>query len=160
MKRTVWIAGLLGLLVLGGYAALVVTTRSSAGAHADAAATVQGVRFVPPMEWIEQRSRQRSEVSSASARAIHVKAAAPKVRIFQTGYKGGTQVVFDHEKHVKDLGLECIECHHVERCSKCHLDDRENAMAVTRGKQALHESCLPCHAASGAPQKCDECHRQ
>ena len=38
----------------------------------------------------------------------------PKIHVFQTQYKGGTQVVFNHQEHVEDFGLECIECHHVE----------------------------------------------
>lgn len=84
----------------------------------------------------------------------------PKVRVFQTQYKGGTQIVFDHETHVDGYGLECIECHHVESCNHCH-GKNVNMVEVEESKVALHKSCLNCHHGMDVgPQKCDECHRQ
>ncbi|MBI3892595.1 MAG: cytochrome c3 family protein [Candidatus Wallbacteria bacterium] len=166
MRTPVMAAALMAAFVLGGYSMLILAGRfPSAGREGalDPSAPAR-VKFVPPLEWIEQRSHARTASATGAAQVrrvvFHEKVTSPKVRVFQTGYKGGTQIVFDHEKHVRDLGLECIDCHHVERCSKCHFRDGENTMSVTRSKQALHESCLACHASSGGPQKCDECHKQ
>ncbi|MCE5273312.1 cytochrome c family protein [bacterium] len=84
----------------------------------------------------------------------------PKVHVFQTQYKGGTQIVFDHETHVQGYGLECIECHHVESCDHCHSKEI-NMVEVEELKVALHKNCLNCHRAMEVgPRECDECHKQ
>jgi hypothetical protein len=166
MRLFVLTAALMAFTVLASYALLIVMFGSSVGDRtlAPESALSPSVKFVPPLEYLESRSRERTMSSTATGattptQGFHTKAAPPKVHVFQTAYRGGTQIVFDHEKHVKDLGLECIDCHHVERCGKCHLSDN-NVMTVTRGKQALHENCIVCHANTSGPQKCDECHRQ
>ena len=84
----------------------------------------------------------------------------PKVHVFQTQYNGGTQIVFNHEEHAEDMGLECIECHHVESCDHCH-GESIGQMEVEEAKVALHKNCMSCHNTMDVgPQECDECHRQ
>jgi hypothetical protein len=84
----------------------------------------------------------------------------PKVHVFQTQYKGGTQIVFNHEAHSKDMGLECIECHHVESCDHCHSKEIQQ-VEVEELKVALHKNCLNCHRTMEVgPRQCDECHKQ
>ena len=84
----------------------------------------------------------------------------PKLHVFQTQYNEGTQIVFNHESHSQELGLECIECHHVESCQHCH--QKEVILAeVEESKVALHKNCLNCHLGMGVgPQQCDECHKR
>ncbi len=167
MRLFVLTAALMAFVVLASYALLIVMFGGSVGDRTPApeSALSPAVKFVPPLEYLEKRSKERTKSSTGTAattptQGFHTKAAPPKVHVFQTAYRGGTQIVFDHEKHVKEVGLECIDCHHVERCGKCHQQDETNLIAVTRGKQALHENCIACHASMSGPQKCDECHKQ
>ncbi len=85
----------------------------------------------------------------------------PDIKVFQTSYKEGTQILFNHKKHVEDYGLACIQCHHVENCSKCHLKNKSRNIEVEEGKIALHENCWRCHSElQSGPRECDECHKQ
>ena len=85
----------------------------------------------------------------------------PDIKVFQTSYKEGTQILFNHKKHVEDYGLACIQCHHVENCSKCHLKNKSRNIEVEEGKIALHENCWRCHTElQSGPRECDECHKQ
>jgi hypothetical protein len=84
----------------------------------------------------------------------------PKIHVFQTDYKGGTQIVFNHEQHSQGYGLECIECHHVESCSHCH-QKKIIQVDLEEAKVALHKNCLNCHRGMEVgPRQCDECHKQ
>lgn len=84
----------------------------------------------------------------------------PDFVIYQTKYKKGTQIRFDHRVHAKDYGLKCIECHHVEKCAHCHGEET-TPMMVEESKIALHETCMGCHRAiESGPRKCDDCHKQ
>jgi len=82
-------------------------------------------------------------------------APVPRKHVFQTQYLGGTQIVFDHQLHTNDLGLECIECHHVEGCEHCHRDE-VRTIDVQEAKVALHTNCFVCHA----DMACIDCHKQ
>jgi len=84
----------------------------------------------------------------------------PEKHVFQTQYKDGTQIVFNHEEHAEGYGLECIECHHVESCSHCHGKNIQQ-IEVEESKVALHKNCLNCHRGMEVgPLQCDECHKQ
>ena len=79
----------------------------------------------------------------------------PKKHVFQTDYLGGTQIVFDHQMHVEDFGMECIECHHVEGCYHCHKEEVRQ-VDVAEMKVAIHRNCFTCHE----DMSCVECHEQ
>lgn len=79
----------------------------------------------------------------------------PRKHVFQTKYLGGSQIVFDHELHTDGLGLECIECHHVEGCEHCHRKE-VRTIDVQESKVALHTNCFVCHG----DMACIDCHRQ
>jgi hypothetical protein len=82
-------------------------------------------------------------------------------------------VGFDHRKHVDEVGLSCVMCHHTEktdfvsgtpaRCEACH-----NADAAISFKDAMHKRCVLCHIKKvreerpgiNPPTQCLECHRQ
>ncbi|MBM4046883.1 MAG: cytochrome c3 family protein [Planctomycetes bacterium] len=160
MKKTILMAGAMALIVLAVFVGLILTTgkdvtSATSKPNGEAASETQ---LVPPVERITEEGKK--DASDKGKVAYHTKAEPPKVKIFQTLYKGGTQIVFNHEKHAKDLGLACIECHHVERCSKCHLKNGSHSMEVVNAKQALHENCIGCHSEVGAPEKCMHCHKQ
>lgn len=154
MKTMIWVAGLLAIGVLMLYAGLILGAGQTAIAQAEIPAP-KG-RIVPPLEsLLKERQAEKTQKN-----VFHAKAAPPKVKIFQTSYKDGTQVTFNHEKHVEVHKLNCIECHHVERCSKCHLKTESKTMEVAKGKQAMHENCIGCHTETTGPQECQECHKQ
>ncbi len=79
----------------------------------------------------------------------------PDEYVFQTKYLGGTQIVFNHKKHVNEFKLECIRCHHVESCTHCHSKDVKT-IDVSEAKVALHENCFACHKT----MSCVDCHHK
>ena len=96
-------------------------------------------------------------------------------------------VLFTHEKHFKEHGVKCDECHHiykdgknvwkegdsVAKCIECHPSDRNLAkekakeLGVKRFydlKNAFHKNCQTCHKevdkeGKKAPVQCAECHK-
>jgi hypothetical protein len=158
VKRTLWTAGCLALAVAGVYGGLIITAARKAAAEGELPKAPAPTTVVPPLEQLAQdREAPTGDVRVVS---YHTKSEPPDVKIFQTLYKGGTQIVFNHKEHAETYSLACIECHHVERCNKCHLKEEIRTMTVSNGKQALHENCIGCHAELGAPTKCPDCHKQ
>jgi hypothetical protein len=92
-------------------------------------------------------------------------------------------VDFSHSKHVAEVGLSCVMCHHTEkkdfvsgtpaRCEACHKADADITF-----KEAMHRRCVLCHIKKargeaggengeieegydeGPPTQCLGCHRQ
>lgn len=79
----------------------------------------------------------------------------PDEKVFQTKYLGGTQIVFNHKLHEKDLKIQCIECHHVESCEHCHKKE-VTRWDVQESKVVLHENCFVCHS----DKSCTACHKK
>lgn len=95
---------------------------------------------------------------------------------------GQKNVLFDHQGHVDNFGLECNACHHAiaekkgrseQACGTCHKAGA--AFKPALGKKgmfdhAMHSedlglSCKDCHhmydeQSGGAPQACSACHMQ
>ncbi|MBW2146479.1 MAG: cytochrome c3 family protein [Deltaproteobacteria bacterium] len=83
------------------------------------------------------------------------------------------KAVFDHNKHVDDIKIDCNSCHHtmkeaepVKTCNAqgCHGEKKEgDKPGLTGMKNAFHGSCLACHkkqkkAGKKSPTKCSACH--
>lgn len=155
-KKAMIAAGCLALVVMGVFWGLVVFAKSNPEAFGEKTSQEEAGdgKFVPPLERI---AKERVDPASG---VTHSKMKQPDTKIFQTLYKGGTQVTFHHKVHVERYGLGCIECHHVERCDRCHAMNKASDVRITTGKQALHETCITCHAEGGGPAKCAECHKQ
>lgn len=96
-------------------------------------------------------------------------------------------VPFPHEKHFKDYGVKCDDCHHtykdgknvwkegdpVTKCIECHPADRGMAKEKAKElgvkklldlKNAFHKNCQTCHKEENkqgkkAPVQCAECHK-
>jgi hypothetical protein len=100
------------------------------------------------------------KVISKQFQEYHTKGEPEDIYVFQTQYNKGTQIVFRHKYHIDDIGLQCMDCHHVESCTKCHLKNETHTMHVTEGKIALHENCMGCHSEIGGPTDCNNCHHQ
>jgi len=64
--------------------------------------------------------------------------------------------VFDHEFHIDDAELDCVECHH----------ETDAAALVTPHEQYFEDlwiTCSTCHRGEdqiAGPQACDECHKR
>jgi len=112
--------------------------------------------------WAQEKEEgfEMGKVISKQFQEYHTKGEPNDIYVFQTQYKKGTQIVFRHKYHIEEIGLQCVECHHVESCVKCHLKNETHTMHVTEGKIALHENCMGCHSELAGPTRCDECHRQ
>ncbi|MFQ6104258.1 MAG: cytochrome c3 family protein [Candidatus Glassbacteria bacterium] len=119
-----------------------------------------GLALSTPWAQQEEAGFEMGKVISKQFQEYHTKGVPDSIYVFQTQYKKGTQIVFRHEKHIGDIGLQCVECHHVEACTKCHFKNETHTMHVTEGKIALHENCMGCHAEIGGPTDCDECHHR
>jgi Class III cytochrome C family len=83
--------------------------------------------------------------------------APPSERIFLTSYEGQTKVSFSHQGHAEDYGISCGTCHHVQKCSVCHLNFQKR-LAVSEFEQVVHTKCIGCHEEVDAPEECDQCH--
>ena len=100
-----------------------------------------------------------------------------KVTIYNEDVFGKTKkgpVEFSHNKHNKDYGVACAECHHndkydgktnnwkegdaVQKCSECHKKNKEGKL--DKLQNAFHKNCKNCHkeAKKGPYKKCAECH--
>ncbi|MCE9613128.1 MAG: cytochrome c family protein [Lentisphaerae bacterium] len=162
MKNTLLVASLIVVIIGATYVNLIISLGPSAvrgKAAQEAGAGWSGPSPVPDLATIV-KSREERGNGMTNDTLYHTISTPPETYVFQTKYKNGTQIVFNHAAHVDALGLACIECHHVEGCGKCHLRDRAQAMSVASGKEALHATCMGCHAKQGGPKTCDECHVQ
>ena len=95
-----------------------------------------------------------------------------KITIEEAKDKKGP-VAFDHQKHVKEFGAACTDCHHeykdgknvwkegdkVQKCSVCH-DLKENKGGAIKLQNAFHKNCKNCHKEKGKGpfRKCNDCH--
>jgi len=111
--------------------------------------------------------------------AYPVKSPDKPVRVMLTA-AGQKNVLFDHQVHQDEYGLECSDCHHSiaekkgmpeQACGSCHKAD--GAFKPALGKKGMfdHEthsqdlglSCQDCHhmydeQSGGEPQACSACH--
>lgn len=87
------------------------------------------------------------------------------VRMLFEGKAGN--VLFDHQTHVQDYGIDCASCHHnledgddTYSCAVCHeeISEDEYMLSLT---DALHQQCIQCHTDGGAgPVDCAACHNR
>lgn len=84
-------------------------------------------------------------------------AQTPGTVSYETWFRGGTIVNFDHGLHVEGMELECSQCHHLEACDRCHL--KQAAKALIRDSQvAIHDACFRCHEQEPGGTGCSDCH--
>jgi Class III cytochrome C family len=76
---------------------------------------------------------------------------APDTQTYQTGFRGNSTVVFNHQSHAEEYGLRCQICHHGNGCLPCHVQlaggKKMEAKPMTKG-------CLDCHG----DMDCYDCH--
>ncbi len=84
--------------------------------------------------------------------------APPDGRTYETWFRGGTIVTFDHRLHSEYLGATCGDCHHLEPCDRCHQSQAGETI-VRSSRVALHDACFRCHAQEPGGEGCGDCHR-
>jgi hypothetical protein len=92
----------------------------------------------------------------------------PKTEIYRAGSQQGAKssVIFRHWEHVNSFDLACVECHHEENCSRCHISQRDSEEEVTPTIREHHEPCIKCHirdmdeAQTAITGRCKRCHWQ
>lgn len=65
------------------------------------------------------------------------------------------EVTFPHQMHIKDFGVNCVECHHQINATKLNTPHPEYL-------KSSWINCKTCHSESGKTQQvyaCSECHR-
>jgi hypothetical protein len=80
-------------------------------------------------------------------------------------------VLFPHSLHADELGIDCLECHHVydakgenvwddseeSNCTACHKLEADGKKMPAM--KAFHTNCQGCHEEEGrGPVTCGECH--
>ncbi len=75
---------------------------------------------------------------------------------------GGGAVIFAHQIHCEDYGIDCETCHHdgsdaYPSCGSCHLRQGDTSGTITR-TEAFHAQCMGCHEdAQSGPYRKDQC---
>jgi primosomal protein N' len=162
MKNTLLAAAVIVVVVAGTYVNIIITFGPQLPANNNATGVDQDLLNASPIPPVEEiiRARLMPTEGDVPRSTFHTISEPPDIHVFQTQYKQGTQIVFNHKNHVEDFDLACIQCHHVEGCGKCHLKSESQQMQIASGKEALHDNCMGCHAEYGGPEGCDDCHTQ
>ncbi|MEE4355529.1 MAG: cytochrome c3 family protein [Desulfococcaceae bacterium] len=122
-------------------------------------------------------------VGVLSYTAFSAKAPEQPLRLMYPGAAGN--VLFDHQGHVADYGLDCVTCHHhpsepeegapMPSCASCHDLPKDGSLpasclechgegdvdleGVPGNTDALHGQCIGCHEEGGSgPAECAACH--
>lgn len=77
--------------------------------------------------------------------------------------------VFSHTFHADNLGIDCLECHHIYKngenvwddsseseCAACHKLEADGKTLPLM--KAFHTNCKGCHKKDKGPLTCGECH--
>lgn len=98
-----------------------------------------------------------------------------EITIKSEGYKSRREgaVLFPHQLHIEDYGLDCRECHHVfedgenvwqegdpiTKCAECHNPLKREGK-VMRLPNAYHVKCKGCHKKMrDEKDQCSLCHQ-
>lgn len=76
----------------------------------------------------------------------------PAKKVYDTPYKDGPVVTFQHKEHIDLFGFRCVDCHRQEGCSYCH--DIQRAAATNKTQEQVHAVCNNCHKTDA----CVKCH--
>lgn len=85
----------------------------------------------------------------------------PKTVIIDKLSKDYGPAKFPHSRHISEVG-DCAKCHHFydgtgkpPACNLCHQVPIKNVSGL---QNAYHRQCIKCHAKTGAPIGCTDCH--
>jgi hypothetical protein len=76
----------------------------------------------------------------------------PAKRVYDTPYKQGPTVTFQHKEHIDLFGFRCVNCHREENCGYCH--DLQRPTGPRKTQEEVHAICNDCHA----HDQCAKCH--
>jgi hypothetical protein len=84
--------------------------------------------------------------------ASHPVITVPVKKVYDTPYKLGPIVTFQHKEHIDLFGFRCVDCHRQENCGYCH--DIQRPANVAKTQEQVHAVCKDCHA----KDLCAKCH--
>lgn len=76
----------------------------------------------------------------------------PAKKVYETPYKDGPVVTFQHKEHIDLFGFRCVDCHRQENCGYCH--DIERPASTNKSQEVVHAICNDCHKSDA----CAKCH--
>jgi predicted CXXCH cytochrome family protein len=76
----------------------------------------------------------------------------PMKQVYDTPYKPGPVVTFQHKEHIDLFGFRCVDCHRQENCGNCH--DITKPAAQKKTQEQVHAVCNNCHKDA----ECRKCH--
>ncbi len=97
---------------------------------------------------------------------MHPPMKQPDTEIYGAETKTGAKsvVIFRHWEHVQGFDLACVECHHEENCSRCHVVQTPEEETSPPTVREHHEPCIQCHEADMRDPtdviegRCKRCH--
>jgi hypothetical protein len=106
------------------------------------------------------------DIISAMLEPMHPPITQPSTEIYRAETKEGAKsvVIFRHWEHVAGFDLRCVDCHHADSCTRCHVREGEEKPPATVREH--HRPCARCHEADmdeGTTEitgKCKRCHWQ
>ena len=84
--------------------------------------------------------------------ASHPVITVPIKKVYDTPYKKGPVVTFQHKEHIDLFGFRCTSCHRQENCGYCH--DLQRAPSTSKTQVEVHAICNDCHKNDA----CAKCH--
>jgi hypothetical protein len=86
---------------------------------------------------------------------MHPPIPEPDEELYTTTHADGaiSRVLFRHREHIHRYGLRCAECHHQDKCARCHQPGKEHAQQK-RTLEQHHQPCIECHR----DDACERCH--
>ncbi len=82
----------------------------------------------------------------------HPVIAVPAKKVYDTPYKIGPIVTFQHKEHIDLFGFRCVNCHRQENCGYCH--DLQRTPGPRKSQEQVHAICNDCHKQDA----CAKCH--
>lgn len=76
----------------------------------------------------------------------------PAKKVYDTPYKQGSIVTFQHKEHIDLFGFRCVNCHEKENCGYCH--DLQRPVGPRKTQEQVHAVCNDCHSSDA----CAKCH--
>jgi hypothetical protein len=91
----------------------------------------------------------------------HPEIKTPDKLVYKTNYEKGILATFYHDEHVNKFGLNCINCHQQQNCSKCHDTNKNkfDASSISNKQTGLKQTFEEQHIACNKCHKNDNCTR-
>ena len=88
---------------------------------------------------------------------LHPNVEVPDVKVYRVdSLEEAPYVTFYHKEHIELFGLQCVDCHEKENCTRCH----EVGPHPAHVRKEPHEDCDRCHLQKPTHTDCARCHAE